>query len=129
MCYVQRLQANNALIPDPSWLVGFIEGEGCFFIDISKSEGKLGERVQLTFQITQHTQDVLLLQSIISFLGCGRIKQFSGKNFVNIIVSKFSEIDEKILPLLDKCSLRGHKLLNYKDFKKGAELINHLKLI
>jgi len=56
-------------------------------------------------------------------LGCGRIKQFSGKNFVNIIVSKFSEIDEKILPLLDKCSLRGHKLLNYKDFKKGAELI------
>lgn len=94
-----------------------------FFIDISKSEGKLGERVQLTFQITQHTQDVLLLQSIISFLGCGIIKQFSGKNFVNILVSKFSVIDEKILPLLDKCSLRGHKPLNYKDFKKGAELI------
>ena len=30
---------------------------------------------------------------------------------------------EKIVPLLDKCSLRGHKLLNYKDFKKAAELI------
>lgn len=37
---VQRLQANNGLIPYSSWLAGFIEGEGCFFIDISKSEGK-----------------------------------------------------------------------------------------
>jgi hypothetical protein len=61
------------------------------------------------------------LQSIISYLNCGRIKLFSGKNFVNVIVSKFSDIDEKILPLLDKCSLRGNKLLDYKDFKKSAE--------
>lgn len=120
---VQRIQANNVLIPDSYWLAGFIEREGCFFIDISKSEGKLGERVQLTFQITQHTKDVILLQSVITFLGCGRIKEFSGKNYVNFIVSKFSEIDEKILPLLDKYPLRGHKLLNYKDFKKAAELI------
>jgi len=120
---VQRLQPNNTLIPDRNWLVGFIEGEACFLINISKSAGKLGESVQLTFEITQHTQDLLLLQTIISFLGCGRIKKFSGKNLVNIIVSKFSEIDENILPLLDKHSLRGHKFLNYKDFKKAAELI------
>lgn len=120
---VQIIQANNGLIPDSNWLAGFVEGEGSFFIDLSKSEGKLGERVQLTFQITQHTKDVILLQSVIRFLGCGRIKEFSGKYFVNYIVSKFSEIDEKILPLLDKYPLRGHKLLNYKDFKKAAKLI------
>lgn len=119
----ERPQADNVLIPNPNWLVGFIEGEGCFFIDIAKSTGKLGERVQLTFQITQHTRDIILLQSIISFLGSGRIKEFSGKNFVNVIISKFSGIDEIILPLLEKYPLRGHKLLNYKDFKKAAELI------
>ena len=119
----ERPQANNALIPNPNWLVGFIEGEGCFFIDIAKSTGKLGERVQLTFQITQHIQDIILLQSIISFLGCGRIKEFSGKNFVNVIISKFSEIYEIIIPLLEEYPLRGHKLLNYKDFKKAAELM------
>ena len=82
----ERPRAANVLIPDPNWLAGFIEGEGCFFIDISKSTGKLGERVQLTFQITQHIEDIALLQSIISFLGCGRIKEFSGKNYVNVII-------------------------------------------
>jgi len=28
-----------------------------------------------------------------------------------------------VLPLLEKYPLRGHKLLNYKDFKKVAELM------
>lgn len=87
---VLRPQVNNELIPDLFWLAGFIEGEGCFFIDISKAAGaKLGERVQAVFQITQHIQDIVLLQTILLYLGCGRLKIFSGKEFVNVIVTKF----------------------------------------
>ena len=119
-----RPQANNSLIPDPFWLAGFIEGEGCFFIDISKAAGaKLGERVQAVFQITQHLQDIVLMQTILSFLGCGRIKNFHGKEFVNVIVSKLSEIDGKVLPFLEKYPIRGNKFLDYKDFKKVVELM------
>lgn len=116
-------------------MAGFIEGEGCFFIDISKAAGvKLGKRVQVIFHITQHIQDIVLMQSICSFLGLappgggglGRIKNFSGHNFVNVIVSKFlacGEIDGKILPFLEKYSLQGNKSLDYKDFKLVVELM------
>ena len=120
-----RPQANDNLIPDPFWLTGFIEGEGCFFfIDISKvARANLGERVQAVFQITQHSQDIVLMQTILSFIGCGRLNKFSGKEFVNVIVSKFSEIDGKILPFLEKYPISGNKSLDYKDFKKVVEIM------
>ena len=90
-----------------------------FFIDISKAaRTKLGERVQAVFQITQHVQDIELLQTILLYLGCGRLKKFTGKEFVNIIVTKFSEIEGKILPFLEKYPISGNKLLDYLDFKK-----------
>lgn len=63
------------------------------------------------------------MQTIQLFLGCGRVSQPSGKDCVKVIVSKLSEIESTILPLLDKHSLRGHKLLNYQDFKKVVKLI------
>jgi hypothetical protein len=121
---VLRPQGNNTLIPDPFWLAGFIEGEGCFFIDISKAAGaKLGERVQAVFQITQHIQDIVLLETILLYLGCGRLKKFSGKEFVNVIVTKFSEIEGNIIPFMEKYPINGNKLLDYKDFKKVVELM------
>lgn len=121
---VLRPKANNNLIPDPFWLTGFIEGEDCFFIDISKAaRTKLGERACAVFQITQHVQDIELLQTILLFLGCGRLNKFSGKEFVNIIVTKFAEIEGKILPFLGKYPISGNKLLDYLDFKKVVELM------
>jgi hypothetical protein len=63
------------------------------------------------------------MQTILSFLGCGRIEQPLGKNSVKVVVSKLSEIEGKILPFLEKFPLHGHKLLNYKDFKQVVKLM------
>lgn len=56
-----------------SWLAGFIGGDGCFFINIvKKPSGKFA--VQLLFQVSQHTRDEVLMNSLIPSLGCGHIK-------------------------------------------------------
>ena len=75
-------------IPHGEWLAGFTSGEGCFFVFVSKSSTHaLGFRVQLIFQITQHSPsrprpsdlvlgrrgDEKLIKSLISYLGCGRL--------------------------------------------------------
>ena len=40
---VLRPQVTDQVIKDPNWLVGFIDGEGCFFVNIYNSPlSKLG---------------------------------------------------------------------------------------
>ena len=119
-------------IKDPQWLTGFIDGEGCFHIHIKKSKYILGKpRVSLEFSISQHARDLLLLKIIKDYLGCGIVEQKSTRpNSVLFVVYKFSDIFNKILPLIDANPLLGVKQLDYRDFQKVAFMIkdkSHLR--
>lgn len=88
-----RPKVENVFIPHGEWLAGFTSGEGCFFVSKSSTHA-LGFRVQLVFQITQHSRDERLMKSLISYLGCGRLVTSSyGK--VQFRVEKFSDNFEK----------------------------------
>jgi hypothetical protein len=112
---------------EPYWLAGFTSGEGCFFINIIKSKSKLGEQVQLTFQITQHTRDETLMNNLISYFGCGYLKKKnkSKSSWLDFIVTKFSDNDEKIIPFFKKYKVFGVKLQDFEDWCKTAELIKN----
>jgi hypothetical protein len=110
-------------ITDPNWLVGFVDGEGCFSVYIKQSKTiSIGFQVLLRFQITQHYRDVLLLNNIINYLGCGHLHKLP--QAFDVIVDKFKDINNKIIPFFDKYPLLGSKLLNYQDFCKVAKLMN-----
>ena len=48
------------------WLLGFVDGEGCFHVGINKNNTmKLGVQVIPEFTIVQHIRDIYLLYSII----------------------------------------------------------------
>lgn len=112
---------------NPHWLQGFTCGEGCFLIKVSKSKGsRLGFGVQLIFQLTQHSRDIELMESLVTFFGCGRIVQDPNYSWVNFIVSKFSDINDKILPFFNQYPVIGKKNDNFKDWSTAAEVIeNH----
>ena len=110
------------------WLAGFTDAEGCFFIALKKSLlSKLGETVWLRFILTQHIRDREFLESLISTLNCGRYvtKSGGGEAAGEFIVEKFSDINEKILPLFESYKLQGVKSKDYEDFKKAAEFIKN----
>lgn len=109
-------------IKDIYWLIGFIEGEGCFMVVIQESKNnKVTHNVSLRFNITQHSKDSELLKSLITYLDCGRC--ISARNEITFIVSTFSDIYHKIIPLLEKYTLIGNKKEDYLDFCKVANLI------
>jgi hypothetical protein len=62
---VVRPLVQNLSIPNPNWLAGFTNGEGCFLINIYKSKTKLGEAVKLCFNLTQCSRDEQLMKSFI----------------------------------------------------------------
>lgn len=96
------------------------KGEGSFWIGIIK---KSGTKVipNLVFQITQHNRDTNLIKSFIEYFGCGRIKE--EKLIINFIVSKFSDIENIIVPFFKQYPLQGNKALNLADFCKAVERI------
>ena len=53
----------------------------------------------------------------------GRYVPKSG--YGEFIVEKFSDINEKILPLFETYKLQGVKSKEYEDFKKAAEFIKN----
>ena len=49
-------------------MAGFVAGEGCFSIKITKSLTlKTGFQVQLRFNITQHSIDKIFMNSLVNF--------------------------------------------------------------
>ena len=109
-------------IKDPNWLAGFSSGEGCFFINIIKSKtSKLGETVQLNFNITQHSRDELLIKSLVEYFGCGKVYLHPDK--VSFNISSLSELNSKLAPFFEKYPIRGVKFLDYMDFLKVIRLM------
>ena len=124
---VVRPLVENPKIIDPNWLAGFTSGEGCFLINIVKSQRyKLGEAVQLVFKITQHEREEQLIRVAgIEFLNCGNI--YKNREAFDFIVSKFQDIDEKIIPFFLKYSIQGVKALDFKDFCLVASMMKDKK--
>ena len=69
---VKRPTIKTNSIPNNYRISGFGTGDGNFYVSIAEREK--GVQVQLVFSITQHIRDKALMNSLISYLGCGNIK-------------------------------------------------------
>ena len=98
---VERPIISNQKILDPNWFAGFASGEGCFQITLIKTtSNQSGYWVQLSFQLSQHTRDIELIDSIKEYLDCGQTTVYDNHNYIRYTVSNISDIMEKVLPFL-----------------------------
>jgi hypothetical protein len=104
-------------------MVGFIDGEGCFNINIRKSKSckSGGYQVVPRFVLVQHVRDLELINIIRDYLGCGTIS--NSNTYVSLTVSKLSDINNKIIPLLIKYPLQGAKKSDFILFCRVLDLI------
>jgi hypothetical protein len=65
------------------------------------------------------------MRSLVNFFSCGRYVPRSTKDFGEFIVTKFSDINGKVIPVFDKYKIVGIKFLYYQDLKKVAELMKN----
>ncbi len=58
----------------PDWVVGFVDGEGCFFVGIQRNPStKIGFQVIPEFRVVQHSRDLDVLHGLKRFFGFGRV--------------------------------------------------------
>ena len=57
---------------NPDWVVGFVDGEGCFFVGIQRNPAvKIGFQVIPELRVVQHYRDVDVLYGLKTFFGFG----------------------------------------------------------
>lgn len=114
----------NQEIPHPYWLSGFVCGDGCFMVSVSKSTyNKTGYAVRLFFSISQDKRDTQWMKKIIDYLECGNWQEKGSKSYGEVVVSKFEDIQTKIIPFFNQYSMYGDKSLDFDCFKDAAEFI------
>ncbi len=110
------------------WVVGFVDGEGCFSIAVVRNPGcRLGWQVQHEFSVTQASPSRPALEGLIEFFGCGRIIENSRSDNhryrrMRYSVKRRSELVERIIPFFEEHPLITAKKADFESFR--AETMN-----
>ncbi len=111
------------------WIVGFVDGEGCFHIGVNtNSEMSLGVQVLPEFTVVQHKRDVQILHRLKEYFGCGVIRTNHGERMA-YRVRAHNHLRDIISPFFLKHPLKTKKNIDFLKFRdvillmdKGAHL-------
>ncbi len=100
------------------WITGFVDGEGCFHVRISKHpEMSTGYQVLPEFTVVQHERDVQVLHALKAHFGCGVVRQNHGDRMA-YRVRKRDHLLKHIVPFFMKHPLKTKKRLDFIKFRK-----------
>lgn len=109
-------QSENKLNLHSNRVAGFVTAEGSFIVVLTKTARlNIGYQVSVAFKITQNFRDVELLQSFVSYLGCGNSYVISDRYMCEYTCQKFSDNLTRIIPFFRQYTLLGCKSLDFKD--------------
>jgi hypothetical protein len=103
---------------EAQWVVGFVDGEGCFYVGINPHpEMSTGYQVLPEFTVVQHERDVQILYALKQFFGCGVVRRNHGDRMA-YRVRKIEHLRERIIPFFEKHPLKTKKRLDFLKFRR-----------
>lgn len=112
-----------------SWIVGFVDGEGCFSISLIKNKTtKSGWQVFPEFVITQGKKSLPALDLCKSYFDCGNIF-INNRNdnhrepLYRYCVRSINELESKIIPFFSRYQLQTAKKSDFMIFSKVIKLM------
>ena len=114
---------------NPYYLVGLVDGEGCFCVSFNKHKNNRLLEVRLLFEIELREDDKDILERVKETLECGNIyhlkyeKYKKWKPHYKYKVSNLKDISQKIIPFFKKYPLQAKKKYQFAKFYKVAKLM------
>ncbi len=106
----------------PEWVVGFVDGEGCFFVGINRQPSmRIGWQVLPEFRVVQHERDVAILERLHRFFGCGQITTNHGDR-KELRIRGLKEL-QKVVAFFEVHPLRTVKRLSFDRFAEVVSLM------
>jgi hypothetical protein len=113
---------------DPYWVVGFVDGEGCFSVSLHHNpcfaQRTHGWQLHPTFQVYQHSDHTDLLREMVSFFGCGKVRSKGPLSSVSTYaVDSLRDLESKIVPFFNEHPPR----VRLRDFLLFADIVRSLR--
>ena len=117
------------------WIVGFVDGEGCFSIHIVRQPERANRRGYRTgfqvahqFVVTQGAKSVECLQMMQQYFNVGRLhcnRRYDNhkEHLYQFVVSKRSDLLSTIIPFFQRYPLRSSKRYDFDKFVMCMEII------
>ncbi len=108
---------------DAQWVVGFVDGEGCFHVGINEhSDMKAGFQVLPEFTVVQHERDVQVLHALKAHFGCGVVRKNHGDRMAYRVRSK-EHLLQRIIPFFEKHPLKTKKRVDFAKFRRVLRMM------
>jgi hypothetical protein len=123
----QQETVRSMLDLDPRWVVGFVDGEGCFSVSIhrnanAKSTG--GWQLHPVFHVYQHERYRGVLEGLIPVFGCGRVRtKGPGSSVWTYAVDSLSRLEACVLPFFERYPL----VVKADDFRSFAAIVRAMR--
>ena len=107
---------------DPWWIVGFVDGEGCFSVSTFRNKTcSSGKQTLYEFVITQGESSRSAMEAIKEYFGCGHIyinrrNDNHREHLLRYCVRKQADLREIILPFFRKYPLQSAKQTQFERF-------------
>jgi hypothetical protein len=120
----------------PDWIVGFVDGEGCFSIGFVRQPSRPGRsgyatglQVSHEFAVTQGEQSLSVLYELRDFFGVGQVivnRRYDNhrEHLYRYVVRKRDELLGTVIPFFQEHRLRTSKRENFERFVECVELIS-----
>jgi hypothetical protein len=103
---------------DVQWIVGFVDGEGCFHVGIGQhNDMTMGVQVLPEFTVVQHEREVQVLHALKTYFGCGVVRRNHGDRMA-FRVRRFEHLVERIAPFFMAHHLKTRKRVDFLRFRK-----------
>ena len=110
---------------EAQWVVGFVDGEGCFHVGVNAHpEMSAGHQVLPEFTVVQHERDIQILYALKAFFGCGVVRRNHGDRMAYRVRSK-EHLLRKILPFFMAHPLKTKKNIDFLKFRDVLLLMEH----
>jgi hypothetical protein len=112
---------------DAQWIVGFVDGEGCFHVGINPhAEMAAGFQVLPEFTVVQHKRDIQVLHALKAFFGCGVVRVNHGDRMA-YRVRGTKHLLERIIPFFMQHPLKTSKHVDFLKFRDVVLLMEQDK--
>ena len=116
---------------EAQWIVGFVDGEGCFHISINKNDTMTtGYQVLPEFTVVQHERDVKVLHALKAYFKCGVVRvNRKDKTSIRMAwrVRNVNHLLDIISPFFMQHQLKTQKNVEFRKFRKVLLMMQQKK--
>src|SRR5438105_3257545 len=117
------------------WILGFVDGEGCFSIGFVRQPGrtdrqgyKTGYQVSHEFAVTQRAKSLSCLHELREFFGVGQVvvnnrHDNHKEHLYRFVVRKRKELLEVVIPFFRQHPMHSSKQQDFEKFVRCVEMV------